>query len=308
MAKEKANSKLIIWAVVALVIGIVLGLLLTTAVATGKAKSAISDNGRIPVEHSFQSNCNLEAQMYFYEGAPDKSYNLNCSQNLFSNTEEYTRSYGSLGIFRSGSNNQYFSESFDTILKESDGEYYGHSYNQFTIPFTDNAPGGYFWFSNEWSSNDDFTSNNGNFNEAQNPFIDVKSITTDCSDYYTLKIDTTGVDIRSIRYSLSAYNANGEHIGSSFWEEPNTSLSGNEITANLPHEITDILRNNQQVNLNFWVMTQTDNDMWTYAVNYIECAGVSRQLSRDESEKLFGDRQTQLDKIKSQLKDKGLIK
>lgn len=301
MAKEN-KSKLIIWALVALVIGVILGLVITNITTTGQAKSAIEVAPRTSIGTGY--NFVLYQNMSFEN--PNGEYLLWTQENLQSNVPARIKRESSISYNLSNFRPYFFNSS---VTNSERTEYSNLGYAAFPetvlwFPNTTNTPTVSYGYLAEWTFNNGVTKTEGtrySINENYNAFIEASSLNVNCSSYEL--IHTTPTGINNIQYQLYIYDTiyNYDQVYYGSWGE--TRINPNGIQqGNLPQEAIDILQNNNGYEGVLIAYISTTENMFTvvYSANtYLNCQnGTIRKLSSDDVQKLQQKTGTPIDVIK----------
>ena len=285
MAK-KENKKLIIWAVVALVIGVILGLFITTAVTTGKAKSAVS-------EAQFR---NAEISL-FGELRLDQWFD-NIGNNYYTNYYFYQYEYAETNVpatlekdSQISSNSYTFGNySPSTQLKLNDyGKYSTNGFSYVSIPFVQNnltlnsSFNGRFIFEDgrEVFKHKEFVANlNGD------AFAEVMSFDFDCSGQYQMEHADAG-SISNVQFYLNIYNLNTSNNWHYEWDQ--TPPRNYYYMGYFPPEATAILSDGSeyQVYLTANIHTNAGNFTSANTGKEINCqTGKQNSLSSEQLEQI----------------------
>ena len=257
MAKEKTKNKkkLIIWAVVALVIGVILGLFITTAVSTGKAKSAIEVAPRITLNH----NANLILNQKMYASSEDLKFYMLYKNTwvdstipiTITSTDKYTLLYNdSENKSITGGN------TMKGIVGTSENPIRSYdSYSQ--IPYLTNNPTLHSYSEAQWylNQNSGTKSAEKTINPSQFPYPEATNFDFDCQGY---NLNFTPSEVEKIIYAIDLdYYSDTQYIIETNIENPYTTTndSGN-FSAEIINQLND--GQNHAVKIDAYLIT-TEN-------------------------------------------------
>jgi len=223
MAKEN-KSKLIIWALVALVIGVILGLLITNITTTGKAKSALQE-AQVQKQVGLGNGYNL----YLYQATPNEMiYVLPTNEQTYSthpakvNVSTTTAFLTSDGVVY---NDQRARQNTEYNLEQGTMKYVTEKYTFLNIPSQQNDLSVQYLSTANWYF-DDGTSKNLEMgyiiNQENYEFVKMNDFTGNCNGYNLNYQDYAHIPVESIYYNLYVYDSqnNWNVVAEEHWSDP----------------------------------------------------------------------------------------
>lgn len=302
MSKEKSKSKLIVWALVALVIGIVLGLFITTAVATGKAKSVISEKklneSPTPINLDIDLDVDFELKQYEQDGQITGEFQSYLEEDVFSNipakfvknetVHSYIPSY--LGNFISNTDTVYLEE-INGGYNYISNTFYSFIYPEFNPRLDYTVDGTWFYNGIEEYVAESITANEYNY-----PFANVTQFTYNCDGQYQMSHTDVG-GVNYVYFYLYIADENYNNYWTYSWDM--NPLRTDNYYGYFPTEATAILNNGNNYNVSFGAIIHTNQENKTHINSWknINCVnGKSDSIAKTEIREL--DKKLDLTDIK----------